>query len=38
MISVLLVGAAGRMGREVVKAVGTDAQTELVAAIGHTSA
>ena len=35
MISVLLVGAAGRMGREVVKAVHLDSQTQLVAAVGR---
>jgi 4-hydroxy-tetrahydrodipicolinate reductase len=38
MISVILVGAAGRMGREVVKAVHSDSQTELVAAVGKSSA
>ncbi|PQV63824.1 dihydrodipicolinate reductase [Abditibacterium utsteinense] len=38
MISVLLVGAAGRMGREVVKAVSADGETELVTAVGCTSA
>ena len=35
MISVLLVGAAGRMGREVVKAVYADSQTQLAAAVGR---
>lgn len=38
MIATLLVGAAGRMGREVVKAVSADTETRLVAAVGHTSA
>ncbi len=38
MISVLLVGAAGRMGREVVKAVQNDGETALVAAIGRSNA
>ncbi|RYG69344.1 4-hydroxy-tetrahydrodipicolinate reductase [bacterium] len=38
MIPVILIGAAGRMGREVVKAVHNDAQTELVAAVGKSSA
>ncbi len=37
MISVLLVGAAGRMGREVVKAVSADPETRLVAAVGNLS-
>ncbi|MBW3636593.1 MAG: 4-hydroxy-tetrahydrodipicolinate reductase [Armatimonadetes bacterium] len=38
MIPVLLIGAAGRMGREVVKAVHHDPQTHLVGAIGQSSA
>ncbi len=38
MIEVLLVGAAGRMGREVVKAISGDAETRLVAAVGKTAA
>jgi 4-hydroxy-tetrahydrodipicolinate reductase len=38
MIPILLIGAAGRMGREVVKAVHNDPQTELVAAVGKSSA
>ncbi len=38
MIPVLLLGAAGRMGREVVKAVHHDSQTQLVAAVGKGSA
>jgi 4-hydroxy-tetrahydrodipicolinate reductase len=38
MIKVLVTGAAGRMGREVVKAVYNDSETELVAAVGNTSA
>lgn len=38
MISVLLVGAAGRMGREVVKAVQNDGETQLVGAVGRSFA
>ncbi len=38
MSSVLLVGAAGRMGREVVKAVSASSEAQLVAAVGHTAA
>lgn len=38
MIPVLVIGAAGRMGREVVKAVHHDSQMQLVGAIGRSSA
>ena len=37
MIATLLIGAAGRMGREVVKAVSADKETQLVAAVGKSS-
>jgi 4-hydroxy-tetrahydrodipicolinate reductase len=38
MIPTLVIGAAGRMGREVVKAVHNDSQTQLVGALGRSSA
>lgn len=38
MIPVIVIGAAGRMGREVVKAVHNDGETALVGAVGHSSA
>ena len=38
MIPVTIIGAAGRMGRETVKAVGADAETQLVGAVGRSLA
>jgi 4-hydroxy-tetrahydrodipicolinate reductase len=38
MIPTLLIGAGGRMGREVVKAISADSDTKLVAAVGKSSA